>query len=97
MVQFLGSTSGRSGDSKRIRDCLTQLGYQRYPYQVNGLNKFNLGYGHRTRGVWFAPGVESTPNGEAIASLLKAAKKKLPVGPGFKRQDPFLAGSDAPF
>lgn len=88
---------GRSGDSKRIRDCLTQLGYQRYPYQVNGLNNHNLGYGPRTRGVWFAPMVQSTPNGQVIVELLEAANKKLPVGPGFKKQDPFLAGSEPPF
>jgi hypothetical protein len=88
---------GRSGDSKRIRDCLTQLGYQRYPYQVNGLNNHNLGYGPRTRGVWFAPMVESSPNGQVIVELLKAANKELPVGPGFKKQDPFLARSEPPF
>jgi predicted P-loop ATPase len=88
---------GRSGDSKRIRDCLTQLGYQRYPYQVNGLNNHNLGYGPRTRGVWFAPVVESSPNGQVIVELLKAANKELPVGPGFKKQDPFLARSEPPF
>jgi len=88
---------GRSGDSRRIRDCLTQLGYQRYPHQVNGLKDCNLGYAPRTRGVWFAPGIEPTPTGKVIVDLLKAAGKELPVGPGFKKQDPFLAGSDPPF
>jgi predicted P-loop ATPase len=88
---------GRSGDSRRIRDCLTQMGYQRYPHQVNGLNKHNMGYTQRTRGVWFAPNIEPTPNGQVIVDLLKAAKKVLPVGPGFKREDPFLGRSEPPF
>lgn len=87
---------GRSGDSRRIRDCLTQLGYQRYPHQVNGLKDHNVGYAARTRGVWFAPGIEPTPNGTVIVDLLKAAGKELPVGPGYKKHDPF-AGTDFPF
>ena len=73
------------------------MGYQRYPHQVNGLNKHNMGYTQRTRGVWFAPNIEPTPNGQVIVDLLKAANKVLPVGPGFKREDPFLGRSEPPF
>ena len=88
---------GRSGDSRRIRDCLTQLGYQRYSHQVNGLKNYNVGYAGRTRGVWFAPGIEPTPNGKVIVDLLKAAGKELPVGPGYKNQDSFHVGAGSPF
>ena len=88
---------GRSGDSRRIRDCLTQLGYQRYSNQVNGLKNYNVGYADRTRGVWFAPSIGPTPNGKVIVNILKEAGKELPVGPGFKNQDSFSTGADAPF
>jgi hypothetical protein len=89
---------GRSGDQRRVRDCLTQLGYQRYPNQINGLNNHNKGYANRTRGAWFAPDVEPSSNGQIIVDLLKAAGKFLPVGPGFEKDiDPFVHGSDAPF
>ena len=48
---------GRSGDQKRVRDCLRQLGYQHFAGQVNGLDKLNMGYGKRTRCVWFSPDI----------------------------------------
>ena len=89
---------GRSGDSRRVRDCLFQLGYQRYPNQINGLSTLNLGYANRTRGAWFAPGVEASSNGQTIADLLKEAGKTLPVGPGFNdKRDPFEGSMQQPF
>jgi predicted P-loop ATPase len=88
---------GRSGDQRRVRDCLTQLGYQRYPHQINGLNQHNVGYAARTRGAWFAPEVKPSSNGQEICDLLKAAGKKLPEGPGYdKFNDPF-SGPNRPF
>lgn len=75
---------GRSGEQRRLRDCLTQLGYSRYPHQVNGLNAHNKGYIQRTRGVWFASGIEPSSNGDTIVKLLGSAGKQLPVGPGFE-------------
>lgn len=82
---------GRSGEVRRVRDCLKQLGYQRYDQQVNGLNKFQKGYAERTRGVWFISSVETTSNGEQVVELLRAAMKELPLGPGFKpfKESPF--------
>ena len=89
---------GRSGDQRRVRDCLTQLGYYRYPNQVYDLNTHNKGYVKRTRGVWFAPGIEPLSNGDMIVELLHSVGKDLPVGPGFdKKNDPFLVGSESPF
>lgn len=89
---------GRSGDQKRVRDCLTQLGYQRYPHQINNLNKYNVGYCKRTRGAWFAPGVEPTSNGQAVVDIFEAANKTLPPGPGYdKFNDPSVARLSCPF
>ena len=89
---------GRSGDSRRVKDCLRQLGYQQYDNQINGLNKMNLGYADRTRGAWFAPGIEASSNGQKIADLLREAGKTLPVGPGFNdKRDPFEGSMEQPF
>ena len=84
---------GRSGDQRRIRDCLNQLGYEKYFKQINGLNKHNKGYAARTRGVWFAPSVEPTSNVQMIVELLQSAGKELPPGPGYSNDhNSFLNG-----
>ena len=84
---------GRSGDQRRVSDCLTQLGYQKYSKQINGLSKHNKGYAARTRGAWFAPCVAQTSNGQMIVELLKSAGKELPVGPGYSNDhNSFLNG-----
>lgn len=87
---------GRSGDQRRVRDCLSQLGYQRYANQINGLNKLNKGYGDRTRGAWFAPGVEPTANGQKVKELLQEAGKELPVGPGYDKSKDAFPGATSP-
>jgi hypothetical protein len=72
---------------------LRQLGYQQYDKQINGLNKINLGYADRTRGAWFAPGIEASSNGQKIADLLREAGKMLPVGPSFNDKSDLFEGS----
>ena len=82
-IEVANIRGGRSGPAQRVYDCLKQLGYKKYEYQINGLDKFQKGYKSRTRGAWFAPEVVPTANGEQVVSLLKAANKELSVGPGF--------------
>jgi len=78
--------TGRNSEQRRISDCLTSLGYSLLQGQAYGLNKAtpgNVGWPVRTRGVWFAPGVAPTSNGQEIVDLLQAAGKELVSGPGY--------------
>jgi len=78
--------TGRCSEHRRVNDCLVSLGYTLLNGQATGLNKVspgNLGWSERTRGVWFAPGVEPTSNGQKIVDLLRVARHVLPPGPGF--------------
>lgn len=69
-----------------MRDCLTSLGYSPLEGQVYGLNRAtpgNSGWPERSRGAWFAPGIQPTSNGQEIVDLLRAAGKELVAGPSF--------------
>lgn len=82
---------GRSSESRRVKDCLSILGYTPHESQVNGLDKTNpgsVGWAARTRGVWFAPGIVPTSNGQEVVNLIVGAGKKIPPGPQY------LAGGD---
>jgi predicted P-loop ATPase len=77
---------GRSSEQRRVSDCLTALGYTLLQGQAFGLNRAapgNSGWPERTRGVWFAPGILPTTNGQEIVDLLNAAGKVLVPGPSF--------------
>jgi hypothetical protein len=77
---------GRSSEQRRVSDCLTALGYTLLQGQAFGLNRAapgNSGWPERTRGVWFAPGIQPTTNGQEIVDLLSAAGKVLVPGPSF--------------
>jgi len=77
---------GRSSESRRVKDCLTLLGYKAHESQVNGLDKAkpgNVGWAARTRGVWFAPGITPTSNGQEVVDIIVKAGKKLPPGPQY--------------
>jgi hypothetical protein len=78
--------TGRTSEQRRVSDCLSTLGYTLNPGQATGLNKANpgnVGWSERTRGVWFAPGVDVTCNGQQIVNLLRASGNELPPGPAF--------------
>jgi len=80
---------GRSSESRRVKDCLIVLGYRPHEHQVNGLDKVRhgtVGWSSRTRGVWFAPGVTPSSNGQDVADLLKNAGKTMPPGPGYTKE-----------
>lgn len=78
--------TGRTSEHRRVNDCLCSLGYTLLQGQATGLNRVtpgNLGWSERTRGVWFAPGIEPTSNGQRIVDLLRNSGHELPTGPGF--------------
>jgi len=78
--------NGRNSEQRRVNDCLTTLGYTLLQGQAYGLNRAkpgNVGWPERTRGVWFAPGVATTSNGQEIVDLLQGAGKPLVPGPSY--------------
>jgi len=92
---------GRSSEARRVKDCLMHLGYRPHEHQVNGLDKVqpaNTGWPERTRGVWFAPGIEPTSNGQEVFAIINKAGKKLPMGPQCLRMgDLFNMHGEPPF
>jgi len=58
--------TGRNSEHRRVRDCITSLGYSPIEGQSYGFNRAvtrNLGWPERSRGAWFAPGIQPTSNG----------------------------------
>ena len=62
------------------------MGYSPIEGQSYGFNRAvtrNLGWPERSRGAWFAPGIQPTSNGQEIVDLPSAADKELVAGPSY--------------
>jgi hypothetical protein len=69
---------GCSTEVRRLKDCLKELGFTASNKQINNLS---YGWPERTRGVWFAEGINPTVNGEEIHRLLQETGSCVPQGP----------------
>jgi len=77
-IEINKQKGGRSTESRRLKECLKELGFTESKKQVNNLSQ---NWHERKRGVWFAPGIPHTANAKEIHRLLQEARSCVPPGP----------------